>query len=136
MGVMTSTDPATGEVIREYPTLSDRELEDRLARAEDTFHAFRRTPLDDRARWLRAAGDILEGEARRWGELMTREMGKPIRAAAAEAEKCARACRYYAEHGAAFLADEPVDAAADRSWVAHQPLGPFGAGNDAELREA
>lgn len=124
MGVMRSIDPASGETIEEYPTLSDDQLDARLAAAEDAFRVYRRTPLDDRARWLRAAADLLEGEKPRWAELMTREMGKPLRAAVAEAEKCAWACRFYADHGAAFLADEPVDAAADRSWVAHQPLGP------------
>lgn len=124
MGTMRSVNPATGETIEEYETLSDLELDARLGRAEDAFRRHRRTSLDDRATWLRSTADILEGESRRWGELMTREMGKPLRAAIAEAEKCAWVCRYYADHGAAFLADEPVHAAADRSWIAHHPLGP------------
>ncbi|MBW3554368.1 MAG: NAD-dependent succinate-semialdehyde dehydrogenase [Gemmatimonadetes bacterium] len=124
MGTMRSIDPATGQVLEEYRTLSDQELEERLGRADDAFRSYRRTSLDDRARWLRRAADLLESDSRRWAELMTREMGKPVRAALAEAGKCALACRYYADHGAAFLADEVVDADADRSWIAHQPLGP------------
>ena len=124
MDVMRSTNPATGEVLKEYPTLSDRELDGRLEKAAARFESYRRTPLDDRAAWLRNAADILEGEARRWGELMTREMGKPIGAAVAEAGKCARACRYYADHGPAFLADEPAESEAARSWIRHDPLGP------------
>jgi succinate-semialdehyde dehydrogenase/glutarate-semialdehyde dehydrogenase len=55
---------------------------------------------------------------------MTREMGKPLAQARAEAEKCAWVCRYYADHAADFLADEPVETDAARSYVAYQPLGP------------
>src|SRR5262249_25818195 len=56
--------------------------------------------------------------------VMTLEMGKPVGAAVAEAEKCAWVCRYYAEHAAAFLADEPVATDAGRSFVRYEPLGP------------
>jgi succinate-semialdehyde dehydrogenase / glutarate-semialdehyde dehydrogenase len=121
---MQSVNPSTGEVLEHYEPLSERELEDRLAAAATAFEDYRRTPLARRAEWLTAAADLLDGERGRWAELMTREMGKPIGAAAAEAEKCAWVCRYYAENGAAFLADEPVESAAERSWVAYQPLGP------------
>ncbi len=71
---------------------------------------------------LRAA-EILETEKRRLGELMTIEMGKPITAAIAEAEKCATACRYYAGNAERFLADQPVETDGGRSWVAFQPIG-------------
>jgi succinate-semialdehyde dehydrogenase / glutarate-semialdehyde dehydrogenase len=121
---MQSVNPSTGEVLEQYEPLSDLELEDRLAAAAAAFEGYRRTPLKQRAEWLVRAADLLDDERGRWAELMTREMGKPIGAAAAEAEKCAWACRYYAENGATFLADEPVESAAERSWVAYQPLGP------------
>lgn len=71
---------------------------------------------------LRAAG-ILETEKRRLGELMTIEMGKPIAAAVAEAEKCATACRYYAANAERFLADQQVQTEGGHSWVAFQPIG-------------
>jgi succinate-semialdehyde dehydrogenase / glutarate-semialdehyde dehydrogenase len=121
---MQSVNPSTGEVLERYEPLSERELEERLAAAAAAFEDYRRTPLSRRSEWLMAAAELLEGERDRWAELMTREMGKPIGAASAEAEKCAWVCRYYAENGAAFLADEPVESAAERSWVAYQPLGP------------
>jgi succinate-semialdehyde dehydrogenase/glutarate-semialdehyde dehydrogenase len=54
---------------------------------------------------------------------MTLEMGKPIGAAIAEAEKCALACRYYAERAESFLADEPADVQGGKAWVSFQPLG-------------
>src|SRR5207302_6603866 len=59
-----------------------------------------------------------------FGKLMTQEMGKTLRAAIQEAEKCAFACRYYAENAQRFLADEEAKTAATRSFVRYQPLGP------------
>jgi succinate-semialdehyde dehydrogenase / glutarate-semialdehyde dehydrogenase len=122
--MLQSVNPATGEVVETYESLSESELDGRLEKSGAAFESYRETTLEQRAEWLRGAADLLDGERGRWAELMTREMGKPIGAAAAEAEKCAWACRYYAENAAAFLADEPVESAAERSWVAYQPLGP------------
>jgi succinate-semialdehyde dehydrogenase / glutarate-semialdehyde dehydrogenase len=125
MGDIRSVNPATGEVIERYAGLTAEALEERLALAARAFASYRHTDLEQRAAWLQRAAAILDEERRGWAELMTREMGKPVAAAEAEAEKCAWACRYYAEQGAAFLADERVEAAAERSWVAYQPLGPI-----------
>ena len=125
MDRMESVNPATGEEIQSYDVMDDQSLEDALAAAADVYRSYRRTRLADRAGWMRAAADVLERDKRRWGELMTREMGKPIGAAIAEAEKCAWVCRYYADHGAEFLADDPVEAAAERSWIRYEPLGPI-----------
>ena len=72
---------------------------------------------------LRAA-EILESEKNELGKMMTLEMGKPIRAAIAEAEKCAWVCRYYAETAEKHLADEVVETNAKKSYVHFQPLGP------------
>jgi succinate-semialdehyde dehydrogenase / glutarate-semialdehyde dehydrogenase len=125
VGSIQSVNPATGRVLETYEALSDAELDGRIERAADTFHSYRRTPLEERAAWLRRAAAILDDERPGWARLMTSEMGKPVAAAAAEAEKCAWVCRYYADHGPSFLAEEAVDAAAERSWVIHQPLGPI-----------
>jgi succinate-semialdehyde dehydrogenase/glutarate-semialdehyde dehydrogenase len=124
MGRMESRNPATGEVIATHETLDDDGLEARLSRAAERWETYRWTTVEERAGWLERAAGMLESEASRWGELMTREMGKPIRAAVAEAEKCAWVCRYYAENAAAFLAEETVEAAADHSLIRYEPLGP------------
>ena len=123
VGVIASINPATGETLRSFEALTDSEIDDRLARADRAYRAYRHTSLAERARWLAAAGEILESEKDRLGRIMTLEMGKPIGAARAEAAKCALACRYYVEHGERLLADEPVDAGAGRSYIRYLPIG-------------
>jgi succinate-semialdehyde dehydrogenase/glutarate-semialdehyde dehydrogenase len=70
------------------------------------------------------AADILDAEKRQLGTIMTTEMGKPLKAAIAEAEKCALVCRYYAENAQKHLADQLVETNATKSYVRFQPLGP------------
>ncbi|HEX8362002.1 MAG TPA: aldehyde dehydrogenase family protein, partial [Longimicrobium sp.] len=116
--------PATGETLRTFDALSDAEVDERLARAEATFQEYRHTSFAERARWMTRAAEILEDEKDELGRLMTTEMGKPLAAAVAEAEKCAWACRYYAENAERLLADEPVETGAARSFIRYLPMGP------------
>jgi succinate-semialdehyde dehydrogenase/glutarate-semialdehyde dehydrogenase len=121
---MTSVNPATGETFGRFEELSDAELEARLARAAETFRAWRRRPFAERAALMRRAADVLDERKEHWARIMTLEMGKTLKSAVAEAEKCAWVCRYYADHAERFLADEEVKASATRSFVRHLPLGP------------
>ncbi len=122
---LTSTNPATDTSIDDYPLHTADEVEQRLDRATAGFAANRARSASERARRLRRAADRLENHAHSYGALMTEEMGKPIAQAEAEAEKCAWVCRYYADRGAEFLADEPVETDATKSYVAYEPLGPI-----------
>jgi succinate-semialdehyde dehydrogenase / glutarate-semialdehyde dehydrogenase len=121
---IVSINPATGKLIKQFDAHSEEEIERKLAQASATFRSWRKTPLDVRSKALLRAADILEGEKRELGALMTAEMGKTLASAIAEAEKCALACRYYAEHGPAQLADEEVKTQASRSYRRYEPLGP------------
>ena len=121
--MIASINPATGETLRTFEPLTAAEVDEKIARADAAWRSYRRTFLADRAHWLTAAAEILESETDRFGRIMTLEMGKPIGAARAEAAKCALGCRYYAEHGARLLADEPVDTGAGRSLIRYQPMG-------------
>ena len=120
--MIASINPATGETLHVFDALTPTELEDKLARAARAFQTYRHTPFADRARWLTHAAEILESDRNAFGRIMTREMGKPIEAARQEAAKCALACRYYVEHGARLLADEPV--AGTDGFIRYQPIGP------------
>lgn len=121
---ITSTNPATGEVIAAFDALDEQQLDERIQRADAAFRRHRTTSLKDRARRMLRVAEILESRADEFGRLMTLEMGKPIEAARSEARKCAVACRFYAENAARLLADEPVPTDARESWVRYQPLGP------------
>src|SRR3954453_19841385 len=125
MGIAT-INPTTGELVKAFDALTADQLEQKLERAARAARGYRLTSPQDRAGWLRAAGDILDGDVDRVGELMTLEMGKTLSAAKAEAAKCAKALRFFAEHGPAFLQSTPADAdavGAQRAFVAYQPIG-------------
>jgi succinate-semialdehyde dehydrogenase/glutarate-semialdehyde dehydrogenase len=122
--MMESTNPATGRTLETYDELDDAGLEARLEAADRTFREWRSVAFDERARFMTRAAGVLDDGRRELARLMTREMGKPIAAAVAEAEKCASVCRYYAVNAERFLADEVVETSASRSWITFQPLGP------------
>ncbi|WP_433479405.1 NADP-dependent succinic semialdehyde dehydrogenase [Spirillospora sp. CA-142024] len=128
MTTIATTNPATGEVEKTFDALTDEEVDRRIARAANTFASYRTTGVEQRAEWMNAAADILDREADQIAAMLTTEMGKTLKAAGAEAQKCAKACRFYAGHAAEFLADRrPADAAAvgaRDAYVRYQPLGP------------
>jgi succinate-semialdehyde dehydrogenase/glutarate-semialdehyde dehydrogenase len=121
---IATINPATGETLRLFSPLGDRELDAKLACAAETYPRYRRTSFADRARMLLKAAEILETEKEAFGRIMVTEMGKPIKAAVEEAAKSAWGCRYYAEHAERFLADEVVETTASRSYIKYQPIGP------------
>ena len=123
-GRIATINPVTGVVVREFEPHGRREIAARLKRAVAAFEQQRRTAFEERARLMMRTAEILETEKRAWARIMTLEMGKPIRAAVQEEEKCAIACRYYAENAPRFLADEGASADGTRSFVRYQPLGP------------
>src|SRR6058998_3135752 len=122
MGIAT-INPATGETLRTFEPHSAARVNDALDKGQAAFRRHRVTSFAERATHMRKAAEILKAECRELGRLMTVEMGKPIKAAVAEAEKCATACSYYADNAEKFLADQPVEMEGGESWIAFQPLG-------------
>jgi succinate-semialdehyde dehydrogenase/glutarate-semialdehyde dehydrogenase len=124
---IATTNPATGEVVKTFEALSPEELEGKLAKAAATAATYRRTTFAQRAGWMRAAADLIEAEANDIAVVMTQEMGKTRRSAAAEALKCAKGMRFYADEAEAMLADEPLadpsKVGASRAFARYQPLG-------------
>ena len=121
---IATINPATGQVVRTFESLTDAQIEERVERAARTFVEYRNVPFGERARKMHKVAAILEDDKEALGRLMTLEMGKPLKAAVAEAAKCATACRYYAEHAEHFLADEVVETSAKRSFIRYLPIGP------------
>ncbi len=121
---IVSVNPATGKTLKTFEPHSEAEIERRVALAAAEFARWRRRPWAERATRMTKAGDLLDSRKADWGRRMTLEMGKPVAAGVAEAEKCALVCRFYAENAERFLADEPVSTDASRSFVRYDPLGP------------
>jgi succinate-semialdehyde dehydrogenase/glutarate-semialdehyde dehydrogenase len=124
MGIAT-VNPATGETLRVFDALSSTDIEEKLQRSIAAFAVNRIRSFADRARRMNRAAELLEARKDELGRLITTEMGKPLKAAIAEVQKCALVCRFYAEHAEAFLADEQVATDAKQSFIRYQPLGPI-----------
>ncbi|GHC77614.1 NADP-dependent succinic semialdehyde dehydrogenase [Streptomyces flavofungini] len=126
---IATVNPATGETERTFEPLTPGEVEERLNRAAAAFERYRTTPFADRAALLHRAADLLDEDTDTVARTVTTEMGKPLAAARAEAGKCAKAMRWYADHAEGLLADEHPDdgdmrdSGAARVLVRYRPMG-------------
>ena len=118
---IATTNPATGEVLKTYDPMSHEQIDAAIGRADAAFTALRATGFAERAGWMRAAADLLDKEQDEIARTMTTEMGKTLAAARAEAAKCAKSMRWYAEHAEQLLADEHPDAADVRTAARTAP---------------
>jgi len=122
---IATINPATGETLETFQPLSTAEIEQKLELAVTTFRGERKTPFAERARRMLKAAQILERDKEKFAHLMTLEMGKPYKAAVAEALKCTTACRYYAENAEQILADEVIETGARKTFIRYRPIGPI-----------
>src|SRR5450432_529170 len=122
--MIATVNPATGERVATFDSLTELQLDEKLACSAEAFRTYRHTTFGERAAWMLRAAEILETEKDAFARIMTLEMGKPLEAARQEAAKCATACRYYADHAAQLLADELVDTGGPMSFIRYQPIGP------------
>jgi succinate-semialdehyde dehydrogenase / glutarate-semialdehyde dehydrogenase len=122
---IATINPATGELIKSFEPLTEAQIEEKLQLAASAFRKHRQTSFADRAKRMMRAAEILEAEKDECARLMTLEMGKPLKAAVAEALKCATGCRFYAENAEKFLADEVIETPAKRSFIRYLPIGPI-----------
>ncbi|NEM92361.1 NADP-dependent succinic semialdehyde dehydrogenase [Galbitalea soli] len=124
---IATINPATGETVKEFTPHDAAETDRRIGEAQAAFEALHHTTFAERAAWMRAAADLVEADADELARILTLEMGKPLAQAKAEALKCAKNMRFYAEHAEGFLADEPLadpsSVGASRAYARYQPLG-------------
>jgi succinate-semialdehyde dehydrogenase/glutarate-semialdehyde dehydrogenase len=119
-----SINPATDEVLESFEETSSVKLDNVLTGAHAAFLDWRNTPVATRARSMREAASVLRARRGGYARTMTLEMGKPIVQAEAEVDKCAWVCDYYADHAEGFLAEQPRETDASRSYIRFDPLGP------------
>jgi succinate-semialdehyde dehydrogenase / glutarate-semialdehyde dehydrogenase len=123
---IATQNPTTGEVLETFQAHTAEQVQAAIATAHARFQSWRLTTFEERAALMHRAADLLDEENESIARVMTLEMGKTLKSARAEAAKCAKGMRWYAEHAEALLADEPVDPAAvgaSRAFARYAPLG-------------
>ncbi|MCU0282619.1 MAG: NADP-dependent succinic semialdehyde dehydrogenase [Candidatus Nanopelagicales bacterium] len=123
---IATQNPATAEVLQTFEPHTPEQVQAAIATAHATFQQWRLTSFAHRGELLRRAADLLDEDNETIARVMTLEMGKTLKSARAEAAKCAKGMRWYAEHAESLLADEPVDptsVGASRAFARYAPLG-------------
>ncbi|MDE3059849.1 MAG: aldehyde dehydrogenase family protein, partial [Pseudomonadota bacterium] len=108
MSDMISINPATGVEIARYSAQTPAEIAQAVTRSHEAFLRWRRVPIEERGKHLLRVADVLLAEKDAYARLIAQEMGKPLKEAVAEIEKCAACARYFVENGPRFLADQPI----------------------------
>src|SRR6476646_5129509 len=114
--------PYTLEVKAEYEVMSDETINNCLSLAEKTFQQWRKTSFEDRRTLMLRAADLLITKRDDFAYTITLEMGKILKEAKAEVDKCATTCRYYAENAEKFLQEENQPSDAAKSYVRYDPI--------------
>jgi len=119
----SSFNPTTNKLIQSHTSWDDNRLKQALEKSRSAQWIWAQTAFSRRAEVLRDAATRLRAQRDRYATLITLEMGKPLREARAEIEKCASVCDYYALHAEEFLSADIIDSDAGKSYVAYYPLG-------------
>jgi succinate-semialdehyde dehydrogenase/glutarate-semialdehyde dehydrogenase len=118
-----SFNPFTRKITNIFETIADRELIENLNKSELSFHKWSQSSFSERTKLLNNAAALLEKEKMKHAEIITSEMGKPIRQSIAEVEKCAWLCKHYAEYGESYLKPFKIASTAKESQVWFEPTG-------------
>jgi succinate-semialdehyde dehydrogenase / glutarate-semialdehyde dehydrogenase len=104
------TNPATGETVKTYDTITDAELEAAIAAADEAHRTWSKSStVDERAALIRRVAELHRERSQELAEIIVREMGKPIAQALTEVDFAADIYGYYADHSPNFLEDEPIE---------------------------
>lgn len=119
----TSINPANGEVLATIPVWDENQIEKALSQAAQAAPSWAARTISERCAFIRVAGEELRRRREELAKLISLEMGKLYKEALGEVDKCAWLCDYYADNAEAFLADEPIESDAGKSFITYQPLG-------------
>lgn len=118
-----SINPATGEVLKEYPEMTSGEIDVILSQSSEAFKEWSISPFSERAKVLHNAANILRERKEELSRLCSLEMGKLFREGVIEVELCANIFDYYANNGEEFLADTPIEATGGNAYISYEPIG-------------
>ncbi len=121
--MIQSQNPATGEVLRRFDPLTPQAVQAKIELAAQAAKSYAAETLEHRRFWMRRLALLLGSDREELSMLLVTEVGKPIRAARLEVDKCVAVCRYYAEHAERILESEPIPTEHAQSYVRWDPLG-------------
>ncbi len=122
---LTTINPATEESLNEYDIMTEDQIKGAVKKSKNAFFEWKKD-IDKRADFLYAFAKELRKNKENLAKTATQEMGKAIKEARSEVEKCAWTIEYYADHGKIFATDEVVNTDARKSIITFQPLGVIG----------
>jgi succinate-semialdehyde dehydrogenase/glutarate-semialdehyde dehydrogenase len=120
-----SVNPYNGQVLDTFKEFSDQQVTEAIEQSHKSFLKWRETSFAERAELMRKCSDTLLKNKDRYGRIISLEMGKILKEATSEVEKCAKACQFYAEKAESFLADEPLHVDKGEAYIHYNPLGPI-----------
>ena len=120
---MQSVNPFSGEIIQNYPEYTSREVDHIISQVDNAFRQWKLTSFRERTILMRNLEAKLHEKKGELAALMVTEMGKVLREAIGEIEKCALVCEYYATNAESFLSNEPVQPEAAESYISYKPVG-------------
>ena len=121
-----TANPSTGNIEKEFPELTDDQVDPILERSAKAYQEWRNTPIEQRVQMLRDTAQAYRDRAAELGEVVSREMGKPLPQAAGELALTAMIYDWYADNGPALLERKVLDPmGADESTVVSAPVGPL-----------
>ena len=121
--IVETVNPATGKVIAKYQNMTDDQIREKVRNARSALEGWKNLDIGERCSLTRNLGRIMRRNKGEYATLITEEMGKPVRQATAEVEKCAWLCDYYSETAEAFLRDELIPTEFRKSFVCFEPIG-------------
>lgn len=126
MSKYQTVNPATGELVEEFATATDAEIEVAISAAHDAYAQWKRTPIEQRAALMGRAAELMRERKTQFAELITLEMGKLPAEAEGEVDLSADILAYYADNGPRILADETLHpASGGDAIVVSEPIGPL-----------
>ena len=124
-GKVKTINPATEEVLNEYEIMTKEQINDKVKNAQNAFSEWKKD-IQKRAEYLYHVAHVFRQDKERLAKVITNEMGKAIKEARSEVEKCAWVMEYYADNGRVFVTDEVVNTDARKSFISFEPVGVIG----------
>ena len=122
---LTTINPATEEVISTYEIMTKEQINGKAKKAQKAFSEWKKD-IQKREHHIHDFARELRKNKEELARKIAQEMGKAIKEARSEVEKCAWVMDYFADNGRVFATDEVVNTDARKSTITFEPLGVIG----------